>query len=411
MIFILSPGDSGGTEIMTAIMTTTNVLAAWTDVFVKSRFLGNTLWQWLALLGVLLGSFVIGRVVSFFLDRQGRRLEERLQLISTLLRSASRPASLVILAGGLYLAGQFMNLTYVENGVEKMDLTSFWFNVCRTIAVLAAGWFIYRLVDVVEFYLRRWTSRTETLLDDQLVPMIRKTLRVFVVIVVLLFVAQNIFNWNIGALLAGLGVGGLAFALAARDMLANLFGSITIFADRPFQMGDWVIINDQQGVIEEVGFRSTRIRLFNGHQVIMPNSVVANATIENVARRGFIRRVMNVTITYDTPPQKVQRGVEILREMLEERSEHLHPDYPPRVYFNDFNAASLNIIVYYWFVPPQWWQYNQFNHDFNMELLRRFNQEGIEFAFPTQTLYVKQDSPIEADIRLGEGPRRGKVQT
>ncbi len=387
------------------------MLAAWTDIFVKSTFLNNTLWQWLALLGVLLGSIVVGRIVAFFLERQGQRFSERLQFISTLLRSASKPASLVILAGGLYVAGQFMNLSYVKDGVEKFDLQPFWFDVCRTISVLATGWFIYRLVDVVEYYLHRWTSRTDTLLDDQLVPMIRKTLRVFVVIVVLLFVAQNIFHWNIGALLAGLGVGGLAFALAARDMLANLFGSITIFADRPFQMGDWVIIGDHQGIIEEVGFRSTRIRLFNGNQVIMPNSAVANATIENVARRGFIRRVLNVTVTYDTPPEKVRRGVEILRQMLADRSEHLHPDYPPRVYFSDFNAASLNIIVYYWFTPPQWWQFNEFNHDFNMELLKRFNDEGIEFAFPTQTLYLKQDSPVEADVRISGGDSSGKVQT
>jgi len=373
-------------------------LGAWYSFVTEMKFLGNNLSQWLGLAGVLLVSFIVGKVISFALSRQAGRLDQadRLQVLGTLLRCIERPLTVLVLAGGLYLAGQFMTLRK-EAGI---DLAQFWVQVCTTLAVLATGWFIYRLVDIAELFLRRWTSKTDTVLDDQLVPMIRKTLRVFVVIVLLLFIAQNIFEWDIGALIAGLGVGGLAMALAARDMLANLFGSVTIFADRPFQMGDYVKVGETDGVIEEVGFRSTRLRTLAGQLVTMPNSTVANSAVINISRRPYIRRVLNVTVTYDTPPEKVQRGVEIIEEMLDRRKDRLHPEFPARVYFSDFNAASLNIIVYYWFVPPVWWDYNAFNHDFNMELLRRYNEEGIEFAFPTQTLYVKQDSPIEADVRL-----------
>jgi len=137
-----------------------------------------------------------------------------------------------------------------------------------------------------------------------------------------------------------------------------------------------------------------------GHLVTIPNATVANANIENVGQRPYLKRVLNVTVTYDTPPEKVQRGVDILREMLDARGQHFHPDSPPRVFFSDFNADSLNIIVYYYFTPPDWWEYLAFNHDFNSELLRRYNEEGIEFAFPTQTLYVKQDSDLQADVRI-----------
>jgi MscS family membrane protein len=275
---------------------------------------------------------------------------------------------------------------------------AFWLNACRTIAVLAVGWLIFRMVDVLEVYLLRWTSRTKTALDDQLVPLIRKTLRVFVVIVAALFIAQNIFHWDIGALIAGLGLGGLAFALAAKDLLSNLFGSVTIFADRPFQLGDWVRISGTEGVIEQVGFRSTRLRTFSGELVTLPNSTVANSPIENVSRRPFIRRNLNVTVTYDTPPDKLRRGIEIIQDMLDARKDHWPTDRPPKVLFSDFNAASLNILVVYWFVPPDYWESLAFNHGFNMELLERFNAEGIEFAFPTQTLYLKQDSPLSADV-------------
>ena len=250
--------------------------------------------------------------------------------------------------------------------------------------------FIFKLVDVLEFFLLRWTSKTETTLDDQLVPLIRKTLRVFVVIVAGLFIAQNIFAWDIGALVAGLGIGGLAMALAAKDALSNLFGSVTIFSDRPFQLGERIKIAGHDGTVEEVGFRSTRIRTLMGHLVVLPNSMVANEAVENIGRRPYLKRVLDVTVTYDTPSEKLQRGVEIIREMLEARKEHFAPEMDPRVYFSDFNSASLNIVVYYWFAPPDWWEYLEFNHEFNMELLRRFNEEGIEFAFPTQTLYVKK---------------------
>jgi len=378
---------------------------AWTDIL-NQRFLDNTPLQWLGLLGILLGSLVVGKIISFIIQRQADRLGqvEKLNALSMLLKSARRPAGMLVLAGGLYLA--------VGVGVIRVPQESqkFWLQVCEAIAVLAAGWFIYRLVDIVELFLVRWTGKTETTLDDQLVPLVRKSMRVLVVIVAALFIAQNVFRWDIGALIAGLGIGGLAFALAAKDMLANLFGSVTIFADRPFHMGDRVKVGGYEGTVEEVGFRSTRIRTLTGHLVTLPNAMLANEPVENVTRRPFIKRTLQISVTYDTPPEKIRRAIEIVREMLDARTEHFADDKPARVFFGDFAAASLDLVIYYWYVPPEWWDYLAFNHDFNMELLRRFNEEQIEFAFPTQTLYVKQDSPFVADIRHGgdEGqPLRG----
>ncbi len=382
-------------------MMTTATLAAsiWTDWLFEVRFLENAVWQWLALLGALLVAFVVGKVVAFALGRQGERLRQsgRAPAVGTILSGMSRPSVMLALAGGLYLASTFMTLDAVTYG--------FWLNACRTIAVLAFGWLIFRMVDVLELYLRRWTSRTRTALDDQLVPLLRKTLRVFVVVVAALFIAQNIFHWDVGALIAGLGLGGLAFALAAKDLLSNLFGSITIFADRPFQLGDWVRISGTEGIVEEVGFRSTRIRTFYGELVTMPNATVADSPVQNVSRRPFIRRNLNVTVTYDTPPQKLRRAIGIVREMLDARRDHWAPDRPAKVHFSDFNADSLNLLVVYWFIPPDYWESLAFNHDFNMELLDRFNAEGIEFAFPTQTLYLKQDSPLSADVIVKREPQ------
>ena len=362
------------------------------------KFLNNAVWQWAALLGVLLAALAVGRTVSFILTRQGRRLQKgRFATLGGAVQLLGSPAALLIFGIGLWLAESFMDLRL---GAER-DLGWFWAAVAQTVIALAVGWAIYRLVEVLEAFMTRWTSRTRTQLDDQLVPIVRKAMRVFIIIIVFLFIAQNIYQWDIAALLAGLGLGGLAFALAAQDALKNLFGSVVIFSDRPFQLGDWVRIADHEGFIEEVGFRSTRLRTFDGYLVTLPNSTVASSPVVNVARRPSIRRVLNVTITYDTPPEKVQRAVDIIQEMVDGRKNYWQEDRPPRIYFSDFNAASLNIIVFYWHAPPSWWDYMAFNHDFNMELLKRFNEEGIDFAFPTQTLHLKQASDFSAEVRLG----------
>ncbi|KPK50527.1 MAG: hypothetical protein AMK72_02090 [Planctomycetes bacterium SM23_25] len=349
---------------------------------------------------MLLAALAVGRTVSFILTRRGQRLRDgRFATLGKAVQLLGSPAALLIFGIGLWLAGSLMELQLDP----ERNLRRFWVAVAQTVIALAVGWAIYRLVEVLEVFMARWTSRTRTQLDDQLVPMLRKSLRLFIVIIVFLFIAQNIYQWDIGALLAGLGLGGLAFALAAQDALKNLFGSVVIFSDRPFQLGDWVRIAEHEGFVEEVGFRSTRLRTFDGYLVTLPNSTVANSPVVNVARRPSIRRVLNVTITYDTPPEKVQRAVDIIQEMLDARKDHWQEDRPPRVYFNDFNAASLNMIVFYWYAPPNWWDYMAFNHDFNMELLKRFNEEGIEFAFPTQTLYLKQASDFSADVSLRRG--------
>ncbi len=358
--------------------------------------LDNSWLNWLGLLGVILASLVVGKFFSFFLDRHGRKLKEssRAYALGVLLQSLSGPISLLALAAGLYFSAT-LRLVILPPG-----LAHFWLQVCSTITVLAATWFTFKLVDVIEYILTGLTSKTETTLDDQLVPLIRKALRVLVVIIGGLFIVQNIFDGKIGTLIAGLGLGGLAFALAAKDMLANLFGSIAIFADRPFTLGERVMINGQDGIIEEVGFRSTRIRTLIGHLVTVPNATVANEMIENISRRPFIKRVLEVTVTYDTTPEKLAEGIGIIEQMLEARASNFPEDLPGKVFFSDFGSTSLNIVVYYWFTPPKWWDYLQFTHDFNMELLRRFNEAGIEFAFPTQTLYVKQDSDLSAKVQL-----------
>jgi MscS family membrane protein len=226
-----------------------------------------------------------------------------------------------------------------------------------------------------------------------LVPVIRKSLRITIAIIATLFIAETILGaGQIKTILLSAGVGGIAIALAAKDTIANFFGSITIFADRPFQIDELVRIGEHLGPVEEVGFRSTKIRTLQGHLVTVPNSVIVNSAVENVGKRPFIRRTSNITITYDSGQRGAERAVEIIKEVLSNVPEvNTDPEKPPRVYFSDFNDWALNIYMSYWVRPPDYWLYHEVNERVNLEIMKRFKAEQIEFAFPSQTLYVKKD--------------------
>jgi MscS family membrane protein len=208
--------------------------------------------------------------------------------------------------------------------------------------------------------------------------------------------------------LAGLGIAGLAVSLAAQDSLKNLFGSITILLDRPFRVGQRIVYAGYDGTVEEIGFRSTRLRTLTGNLVNIPNSKIVNDPIENIGVRPAIQRVINVTITYDTPREKIQQAVNLLRGILEEPGigEPIHPvindtPTPPRVFFNDFNADSLNIFVIYWYAPPSWWDYMAHAEKLNFRIFEEFEKAGIEFAFPTRTLYLADDPKRRLRIETG----------
>ena len=127
---------------------------------------------------------------------------------------------------------------------------------------------------------------------------------------------------------------------------------------------------------------------------------LANKAIQNIGKRPYIKRIADITITYDTPPEKVDRALGILKELLENH-EGMKKDYPPRIFFNDFNAASLNLRVMYWYHPPDYWAFMNFTEKFNKKVFRRFNEEGIEFAFPTQTLYLAGDASRPLSVGIG----------
>jgi MscS family membrane protein len=360
----------------------------------------NTPVNWLVLLGAIVVGVVLGKVLAVVLTRVGNRITRgRRGFSGSVLTDAAGPVNLLAQALGLQAGLAQIAMPDV--------LAGFLTDVIMLLIHISIFWYAFNLVEIVEGALRKLTRRTASEMDDMLVPLVRKSLRIFVVVFGFLLISDNVFGQDIGAWLAGLGIAGLAVSLAAQDSLKNIFGSITILVDRPFKVGDRVVYAGYDGPVEQIGFRSTKIRTLTGHLVTVPNSRIVSDPIENIGARPYIRRIMNVTITYDTPPAKVQQALKIIHDILESPgiAEPIHgmvgnEAYPPRIAFNDFNAASLNIIVIYWYFPPLYWDYLAHSQLVNMRLLEAFNAAGIEFAFPTQTLYLAGDEKRELAVRM-----------
>ncbi len=347
---------------------------------------GNEVWRLVLFFIIVLLSSAVGRLARFSMDRIAKRSgtgDRRLQPV--VLKAVARPFVLFGLAVGIRLGVSVLLLGEALHGLA---------HTCASVATATAiGYAIYSLVDIVDHYLRQMSERTESRLDDVLAPLVGKSIRITVMVLVVMNIVQEVSGKSITTILAGLGVGGLAIALAGQDTIKNFFGSIVILGDRPFEIGDRIVVDGHDGPVESVGFRSTRIRTLEGHQVTIPNSEMVNRTVQNIGRRPYIRRVANITITYDTPPGKVARALEILKDILQDH-EGMHPDFPPRVFFSDFNDWSLNLLMIYWYHPPEYWDFMAFTERVNMQILERFNAEGIEFAFPSQSIYLAGTSSM-----------------
>jgi len=287
------------------------------------------------------------------------------------------------------------------------SVSVFFQTITTILFIMAIARLTFSLVDVVDARMHDLAVSSESTVSEMLSVLIGRTLKIAVVIIALLQMVTLLIGKPLTSVLAGLGIGGLAFALAAQDTLKNFFGSLALFSDKPFQIGERVIIDGHDGPVEDVGLRSTRIRTLDGHLVTIPNGELARMSVQNIGKRPYIRRLFNIGITYDTPPEKIERALEIIKDILKDH-EGVNPEFPPRVFFNEFNNDSLNILVIYWYHPPEYWNFLKFSEKVNLEILNRFNYEGIDFAFPTQTLYLAGDEKHPLDIDLSRDEQNNK---
>lgn len=340
--------------------------------------LGSEVWRYGVVLLLFLGAFVLYRLFRIIARRLSPPEAENkvrwavLNLIQSLLRGAL-PFMPIWLS--IYV---FRVPDNVQEIIDRLFLA------ILTIFIL---YLVTKLVGLMTVLLEGRAGRTESTLDEHLVPLLGKVLKWFIWGIGLLLFLQNVLHYNISSLLAGLGIGGLALAFAAQDTIANIFGAVMIFIDRPFKVGDAVSMEAFEGSIEAIGLRSTRLRTWDGTLVMIPNRTVASANINNLTARPMRRTNFTIGLVYDTSTAKLEEALTIVREALEK-----HPSTGQyRAYFNRFGDYSLNILVQYWCNVMDYEIYLRSLEEINMEIKRRFEATGIEFAFPTQTLYLKPE--------------------
>jgi MscS family membrane protein len=343
-------------------------------------------WQWIGLFLIILAGMAVGNLVILFthhaIQHWFRRHKQEID--PKVERDFNRPIRLAVTAWAWFLGLSVLGLPPAAMGYLGVGT--------KLLTGIAAVWAAYRFIDIAGGYMTQVTAKTESKYDDLLVPFVTRCLKVFVITAGLIVIAET-FEYDYMSLVAGLGIGGLAFALAAKDTVANLFGYITILTDRPFEVGDWITFGTADGAVESVGMRSTRIRTFHNSQVSVPNSEIINATIDNMGKRKYRRISTTLSVAYDTPPVKIDAFCEGIRQIIREHP-YTRKDFY-HVYLNAFGPSSLNILLYCFHETPDWSTELRERHRLFLDILHLARSLGVEFAFPTQTLFVRPDQSPE----------------
>jgi MscS family membrane protein len=336
--------------------------------------------QWLGIFLILLLSLLVEKTSRFII---GRYLTEVLVKKSIAFgkekeRHFTFPIGIMTFSGFWTLTVRFLEL-------EDTHLSTFLRGgyIVFTVACVFAA---YRVVDVISVWLLEKAEQTETKYDDILVPLISKTSKFVVFCLGIIFIGNSL-TLDMKSIIAGMGIGGLAFAFAAKDTIANLFGSLTVLLDKPFLIGDLINIGgDIEGVVEQVGIRSTKVRTLYDSLITVPNGTLTSSHIDNWGKRNSRRWTTTLGLQYDTPSEKVEAFCEGLRELIRKNEYIKQENF--RVYFNAFSASSLDILVYLFWKVPGWDDELLQKHKLSIQILDLAKEIGVDFAFPTQTLHV-----------------------
>ena len=338
---------------------------------------GMDLWQGIALAFVILLFFILARgfftrVLFQSLLKACRRT--RTELDEKLLLAFERPLKSLILLVGIYLALQVLPLS------ERFYLTIQ--PLYRSLIIVFLTWGFYNLADSKNFHGFAQKHGIDRILIDFGIKVIRVVLVALAGVTIL-----QTWGYNVEGFIAGLGLGGLAFALAAQDTVANVFGGFVILIDKPFSVGDWIQTPSAEGTVEHLTFRSTKIRTFAQALVTVPNSVIANEALTNWSRMGKRRVRFNLTIRVDTPPEKIRSCVTRIRQLLENH-EGVHKD-TIYVNFDGFGESGLDLLIYFFTITTVRKEFLAVKEDINLRIMDILAEEGVEIAFTSRSIYLE----------------------
>ena len=344
--------------------------------FLTTSYYGNTIQQWLISLSIILFVIILGKAVYWTFSKiiKAFTSKTKTKLDDIIVDLVEEPIVFMLIAAGIWFALTLLTLPPAFSSAIS--------NALHIILAILIGWLLVRLFDAFyEGVLLPWSASTDNDLDDQLMPILRKGARM-IIWVMAIVIGLNNAGYNVGAILAGLGIGGLALAMAAKDTVSNIFGGFTIFADQPFRINDRVKIDGYDGTIIEIGMRSTRLRTLEGRVVTIPNSTFTDAPVENVSREPSRKVVLNLGLTYDTTAEQMQQAMDLLKSIVD-----ANPNTEEKVVlsFNAFGDFAMNIMCAYYIKGGADIAGTQTQT--NLEILKQFNANNLEFAFPTQTIY------------------------
>lgn len=351
----------------------------------RDTFLTVEYWQWIAILLVIFVGVILDYMVRAVLSGVWHRIDRKRDgptAEKDILKKAVRPFGLV--AAAAFWLGM-INVGGISGTPQMVLLLAI-----RVMLSFGGVWAAWRLADLVADFLMRKAEDTENKYDDLLIPLFARTVKIFIAAMGVIYIAKAL-HIDVLPLLTGLGIGGLAVAFAAKDTIENFFGSVAVIVDQPFEVGDWIDVEGVEGTVEQLGFRSTRVRTFYNSLVTVPNAMLVRATVDNYGKRQYRRWSTMLNLTYDTPPDKIEAFCEGIRELV-----RLHPYMRKdsfHVYLNSFGPHSLDVMLYVFFDCPDWAIELREKQRLMLDIIRLADRMGVGFAFPTQTLELKQLDP------------------
>lgn len=319
----------------------------------------------------LIFSGIIVRILFWLLKKAGLNNENEA------VTAFDTPLRILLVFLGVYLALKYISLP------ARYDMIMV--RLLRSLVVLSIAWGLCRLVGSQRFLSGEMVQKLN--INNILLPFLSKVVRFVIVALAVVLIAHE-WNYDVNGFIAGLGLGGLAFALAAKDALANVFGGFIILMERPFVINDWVQTPSVEGIVEDISFRSTRFRTFKQALVTVPNSTLANEAITNWSRMGKRRLDFYIGLTYNTTRAQMEKVVQRINDMLQEHP-GIHSEQK-MVYFEKYNESSLDVIVYCFTKTTVWSEYMAIREDINLKIMQIIEKEKVSMAFPTRSLIVEK---------------------
>ena len=362
------------------------------NILFDTIFLNNSYKDYLIFIISMVLGFILKGLLSKYLSHSLYKLigsQKNKVGIEKFDKLLSKPLSFFIILSILYLASSHLNyptdwnLVSADNfGIKMIVFKSYSF-----LYILSIFWIIIQFIEYIGLILLKKAEETESKVDDQLIPFALEIIKFIVYVFAICIILSNVFAVNVVAVTAGLGIGGIALAMASKESLENLLGSFTIFLDRPFTVGDTVTVGSITGIVEKVGFRSTRIRTFDRSLVTLPNKKMIDAELDNLGMRPVRRVKFYIGLTYETSINQIKNIVKDIQDIIDT---HTKTNNEGKVKFQEFGASSLDVLVVYYVNSPSWTDLIDTKEDINFKIMEIVKNNNSEFAFPSTTVYLEK---------------------